>query len=179
MNEMLFLMCKSLNSTSTITSNNYSHISSSTGTNCNNVKIYKNDYLKLSNELIKYYTTNNENPQKITINNETLTFDDAVYFYARAVAWKYNNKGTLPNYGTVIALYNNDYSTDENALISQTNQSFTINTNITKLENGNYNISNPYYAENAAISIFMSCLPGSGEVKIARIAEKALINKLQ
>lgn len=35
-------------------------------------------------------------------------------------------------------------------------------------------ISNPYYAENAAISIFMSCLPGSGEVKIARIAEKAL-----
>lgn len=97
-----------------------------------------------------------------------------MYFYARAVAWKYNNKGTLPNYGTVIVLYNNDYSTDENALISQTNQSFTINTNITKLENGNYNISNPYYAENAAISIFMSCLPGSGEVKIARIAEKAL-----
>lgn len=65
MNEMLYLMCKSLNSTSTITSNNYSHISSSTGTNCNNVKIYKNDYLKLSNELIKYYTTNNENPQKL------------------------------------------------------------------------------------------------------------------
>lgn len=70
-----------------------------------------------------------------------MSFDDTVYFYARAVAWKYNHEGTLPNYGTVIALYNNDYSTETNAPTTTSTQPFTINTIYTKLSNGKYNLT--------------------------------------
>lgn len=69
-----------------------------------------------------------------------MSFDDAIYFYARAVAWKYNYN-RLPNYGTVIALYNNDYSEEENAPITTTTQPFTINTTYTKLPNEKYELT--------------------------------------
>ena len=85
---------------------------------------------------------------------EQMSFDDTVYFYARAVAWKYNNN-RLPNYGTVIALHNNDYSGDENALICNSNNPFTINTTCEKRDNETYKLTlNPseqctiYYTRN-------------------------------
>lgn len=141
MNDFLYLLCKSLNSTSSTTLTNYSHVSSTTGTNCNNVKIYKKDYLTLSNEIIKCYDINKRNPKDISLYSNTISYDDAIYFYARAVAWKYNHKGTLPNYGTVIALYNNDYSTEEDALIINTTTPFTINSTTKQLSNGKYNLT--------------------------------------
>ncbi|WP_308855388.1 hypothetical protein [uncultured Methanosphaera sp.] len=155
MNDFLYLLCKSLNSTSTVTVDQYSHVTSNTGTNCNNQKIYQEEYLILSNEIIKCYTINKRNPLKIsTVKLNTMSFDDTVYFYARAVAWKYNNN-RLPNYGTVIALHNNDYSGDENALICNSNNPFTINTTCEKRDNETYKLTlNPseqctiYYTRN-------------------------------
>ncbi|MGN1321739.1 MAG: chitobiase/beta-hexosaminidase C-terminal domain-containing protein, partial [Methanosphaera sp.] len=141
MNDFLYLLCKSLNNTSSTTLTNYSHVSSTTGTNCDNVKIYKNDYLTLSNEIIKCYNVNKRNPKDISLYSNTISYDDTVYFYARAVAWKYNHNGQLPNYGTVIALYNNDYSTEKDALIINTTIPFTINSTTKQLSNGKYNLT--------------------------------------
>ncbi len=141
MNDFLYLLCKSLNSTTSTTLTNYSHVSSTTGTNCNNVKIYKKDYLTLSNEIIKCYKINKRNPKDISIYSNTISYDDAIYFYARAVAWKYNHKGILPNYETVIALYNYDYSTEENALKTTTTKPFTINSTYTQINNKTYKLT--------------------------------------
>ena len=142
MNDFLYLMCKSLNQTSSVTiDKEYTHITSTMGTNSDNTKIYKSEYLILANEIIKCYNINGRNPQRIiTIDNQTMSFDDAIYFYARAVAWKYNYN-RLPNYGTVVALYNNDYSEEENAPITTTTQPFTINTTYTKLPNEKYELT--------------------------------------
>ena len=142
MNDFLYLMCKSLNQTSATTiDKQYTHITSAMGTNSDNTKIYKSEYLILANEIIKCYNINGRNPQRIiTIDNQTMSFDDAIYFYVRAVAWKYNYN-RLPNYGTVIALYNNDYSEEENAPITTTTQSFTINTTYTKLPDEKYELT--------------------------------------
>ena len=142
MNDFLYLMCKSLNQTSSvIIDKQYTHITSAMGTNSDNTKIYKSEYLILANKIIKCYNINGRNPQRIiTIDNQTMSFDDAIYFYARAVAWKYNYN-RLPNYGTVIALYNNDYSEEENAPITTTTQSFTINTTYTKLPDEKYELT--------------------------------------
>ncbi|WP_455646060.1 chitobiase/beta-hexosaminidase C-terminal domain-containing protein [Methanosphaera sp.] len=120
MNDFLYLICKSLNQTTQVTSTTYNHVTGSYGTNSDNTKIYKEKYLILANEIIKCYNTNGRNPKKIaTVDYQTMSFDDTVYFYARAVAFKYNNN-RLPNYGTIIALYNNDYSQETEAQIKNT-----------------------------------------------------------
>jgi len=142
MNDYLYLLCKSLNSKSSIKCNQYSHVTSSCGTNSDKTIINKNEYLTLSNEIIKCYETNKRNPKKIrTITNKTMNFDDAVYFYTKLVFWKYTHNETLPNSETVNALYNYDYSTEENALITNTTTPFTINTTLKQISTGKYNLT--------------------------------------
>ncbi|RAP45703.1 chitobiase/beta-hexosaminidase C-terminal domain-containing protein [uncultured Methanosphaera sp.] len=142
MNDYLYLLCKSLNSKSSIKCNQYSHVTSSCGTNSDKTIISKNEYLTLSNEIIKCYETNKRNPKKIrTITNKTMNFDDAVYFYTKLVFWKYTHNETLPTSETVNALYNYDYSTEENALITNTTTPFTINTTLKQISTGKYNLT--------------------------------------
>lgn len=108
------------------------------------------------------------------------------YYNNKTLNFTYDNKtGTLQihtenNTDYMITLCSNGdytYMIMNSRNSSKNLKTTTAETNIiiTKEICGGYgSIGYGYNYENAAISIFMSCLPGSGEVKIARIAEKAL-----
>jgi len=140
MNDLLYLLCKTTNSTDSVTVKNYSHVESTSGTNQPEYKLYKNDYIQLANEIIKCYELNNRNPKNCIYNDITMNFDDTVYFYARVIAFKYNNQHQA-NYVTIKPLYNNDYSTDVDALITTTTTPFTINTTVKSIGNNQYNLT--------------------------------------
>ena len=70
---MLYLSCKSLNSTSSVTLNTYSHVSSTSSTNNPNTSLNKIEYLSLSKEITKCFEINNRNPKKYGINNKNMT----------------------------------------------------------------------------------------------------------
>jgi len=141
MNDFLYLTCKSLNSTNNVNiTNSFNYVTSTSGTNKPETNLYQKDYLQLSNDIIKCYETNNRNPKNTIINNSTMNFEDTLYFYVRILAFKYNNQ-RLPNYVTIKALYNYDYSTRIPALISNSATPFTINITTKSLGNSNYNIT--------------------------------------
>ena len=142
LNDFLYLTCSSINVTSNVTLNNtYNYNLNSIGTNCNNVRIYKYEYLTLADNIIRYYDVNHKNPNHVIVNNKSIAYDDLVYFYTRIATWKYTHNGALPNHMVVIALYNVDYSTDILPLKSTSTQPFIIDTKYTKLANGNYNLT--------------------------------------
>ncbi|WP_211305538.1 hypothetical protein, partial [Methanosphaera cuniculi] len=92
-NDYLHLLCKSLDSTTSQSINTTKYVMSTTGTNCHNMKISKKDYLSLANSIAKCYNINLRNPLKISIYNNTLSFDDAVYFFTKIISWKYTHNG--------------------------------------------------------------------------------------
>lgn len=105
------------------------------------MKISKKDYLSLANSIVKCYNINLRNPLNISIYNNTLSFDDAVYFFTKIISWKYTHNGVLLGSEVVTALYNYDYSKEENALITTTTQPFTINATYTKNNNETYELT--------------------------------------
>ncbi|WP_109582971.1 hypothetical protein, partial [Methanosphaera cuniculi] len=92
-NDYLHLLCKSINSTTSQSINTTKHVMSTTGTNCHNIRISKTNYTILANEIVKCYNINLRNPLKISIYNNTLSFDDAVYFFTKIISWKYTHNG--------------------------------------------------------------------------------------
>lgn len=71
-------------------------------TNCNNEKIYKEDYIKLANEIVQCYAKNGRAPRTLEVNGKVMDFADAFYFYTRAVAYIANH-GICSAYGTVLS----------------------------------------------------------------------------
>ena len=140
MNDMLYLLCKSLNSTANVNLGTYTHITSTTGTNKPGENIKKQDYLNLANSIIDCYNINGRNPKNINYKGTTISFDDSVYLYARIARYKYNT-GNLLTKTNIIALYNNDYSTESNALTSNSVNHFTVTATSKSIGNGKYNLT--------------------------------------
>lgn len=140
MNDMLYLLCNSLNTTANVNLGNYSHITSTTGTNKPGEIIKKQDYLNLANSIIDCYNINGRNPKNIKYKGTTISFDDSVYLYARIARYKYNS-GKLLDKTAIVALYNNDYSTESNALTSNSANHFTVTASCKNIGNGKYNLT--------------------------------------
>lgn len=125
MNDLLYLICKSLNNTNNVSLGSFYHVTSSTGTNCPNRLFNRSEYLLLANAIVQCYEINGRNPKNINYYNYTISFDDALYFYSRIAAYK-ENKGTLIQNIRVLAPFNKDYSTEKWALTSNSTQPLTI-----------------------------------------------------
>ena len=140
MNDLLYLLCKSLNSTENINLGTYTHITSTMGTNKPGESIRKKDYLNIANSIIDCYHINGRNPKNVNFKGTTLSFDDLVYLYARIARHKYNTGNLLAKID-IIALYNNDYSTESNALTSNSANQFTVTATSKNIGNGKYNLT--------------------------------------
>lgn len=140
MNDMLYLLCNSLNSSSNVTLGTFDHVSTITGTNKPGMKLTKLEYLDLASSIVDCYNVNGRNPKNIHYKDITLCFDDAVYLYARIARYKYNH-GSLIGKINIAPLYNRDYSTEHPALVSDSDEHFTINVNSKSIGNGKYNLT--------------------------------------
>ncbi len=112
--DFLYLLCEVYNGNNSYVLGYFSQ-STSSKTNCDSVKIYKEDYISLAKSIVKCYAINGRSPVNITINGNYMDFADAFYFYTRAVAYIYNNN-VCSAYGTVITLSNS--FTGDNSSVS-------------------------------------------------------------
>lgn len=131
MDDFLYLLSKTSIDKSSVVNGHFTAVSSSGSTTGINTKIYKDEYSSISNQIINAYEKTDKNPSKVTCSAGTMTFNDSVYFYARLVAYMYNN-GAYPNYCTVLNLstsYDDFVRTQEKQDISITLKSFEVNPN--------------------------------------------------
>jgi len=141
MNDFLYIMCSSVNSTADVNYFSYDYVTSTTGTNKPQLNLNRYNYTKLSNNIINCYLTNNRNPKNIIINNCTISFEDCIYLYSRILSSKLNHDMIMPNKISIIALYNFDYSKDQTALISTSTTPLTLNITKKILSNSKYEIT--------------------------------------
>ena len=102
--DFFYLLCQVYAQNSSFSMGNFKQLVQSS-TNCNNEKIYKEDYIALSKVCVASYAKNGRPQYNLTINGKSMNFADAFYFYTRAVAY-IKNHGMCSLYGTVIALTN-------------------------------------------------------------------------
>jgi len=140
MNDFLYLLCKSLNTTENITYINYNHVSSISGTNKPGLFISKNVYKSIAASIVQCYEINGRNPLNLHYNNITISFEDTVYLYTRIVRYNYAH-GRYSSTAGIKALSNYDYSTESEALASNTSQAFTITANCVSNGDGTYNLT--------------------------------------
>ncbi len=101
--DFLYLLCEVYAGNNSYYSGGFGSATTSK-TNCNGSEITKSDYILLAQSVVDCYAQNGRTPHSFTVGNLTMNFEDAFYFYTRAVAFIYNNNGSLSNYGTVISV---------------------------------------------------------------------------
>ena len=140
MNDFLYLMCKSLNTTDNITFINFNHVSSISGTNRPGLYLSKNVCKSIAASIVDCYELNGRNPLNLNYNNITINFEDTVYLYTRIVRYKYVH-GNFASTAAIKAMCNHDYSTETPALATNTSQAFKITANSVDNEDGTYSLT--------------------------------------
>ncbi len=118
--DFFYLLCEVYADNNTYYTGAFSS-STTSKTNCNGAEISKDDYIALANVIVDCYAQNGRAPHNISIGNKTLSYDDAFYFFVRAVAYIDSN-GRMSNYGTVMSISNASSTTSGNSSGSSTNK---------------------------------------------------------
>ena len=95
--DLLYLFAKVLYTNNSLYSGFFDKSNNTQSTNCFGDVIYKEEYIANGKSIVSYYDTYGKSPLTFNSSVGRLSFDDAVYLYARAVAYIYNN-GMYPNF---------------------------------------------------------------------------------
>lgn len=95
--DLLYLFAKVLYTNNSLILGYYEKSNTSASTDCFGDVIYKEEYISNGKSIVSYFETYGKSPLSFTSSVGKLSYDDAVYLYARAVAYIYNN-GAYPNF---------------------------------------------------------------------------------
>jgi len=95
--DLLYLFAKVLYTNNSLSLGYYEKSNTTASTDCFGDVIYKEEYIANGKSIVTYFETYGKSPLTFTSSVGKLSYDDAVYLYARAVAYIYNN-GAYPNF---------------------------------------------------------------------------------
>lgn len=108
MSEFLYLLAEVVTTNKTYSNGKFGDIISSYNTTCYGKNLVESEYIKAAGNIISFYANNSRAPSAISTAIGTINFEDAMYLYARVVAYISNNKD-LPAYA-VVSKVNSGYS---------------------------------------------------------------------